>query len=249
MDLDFNNEETKMNNKNMDTTLLSSNAQQMLLSGKRVDTVKGIENIKSIFIEEGIPIFPKVIEFQDLYGGIWYKIGPKYYKGFSMDLFYYHDVKRKYQFHYYSKEEDRFLFQCMDYHYAGDIGPCIDEGGKIYYCGMGKYSITADNIEEFLEDEAVKFHLVNDNPEVRWLTRGATPNEVLQFHNNVKLIRIENKSFSNKYFEWWSDTSENIFIRINIVKNNYATVYCSNKDALITLYKQDKPASFFITSD
>jgi hypothetical protein len=226
---------------------LSLNAQQMLLSGERVDTVKGMENIKSIFIDEGIPLFPKVIEFQDLYGGIRYKIGPKYYKGFSMGLFYYHDYKKKYQFRYYSKEEDRFFFQCMDYHYAGDIGPCMDEDGKIYYFGMGKYFITADTIEEFLEDEAVKFHMVNDNPEARWLTRGATPDEVLQFRNNVELIRIENKLFSNKYFEWWSDTSENIFIRIDIVNgHNRAAVYCRNKDVLITLFKEDKPASLFI---
>jgi hypothetical protein len=68
------------------------------------------------------------------------------------------------------------------------------------------------------------------------------------FFNSVELIRVENKSFSNKYFEWWTDASENVFIRIDNLNKRRATVYCKNKDTILALYKEYKPAIAFLPS-
>lgn len=44
----------------------------------------------------------------------------------------------------------------MDYHYAGDWGPHIDQNGGIYSFGMGEYYKLADNMAEFMEQQWCK---------------------------------------------------------------------------------------------
>lgn len=160
---------------------LSLNTQEMLIMGKKIDTIKGIDNIKKLFIEKGIPLFSKVIEFQERYGGINYKIGHEFYEGFSMDLFNYSLPENQYRFRGYKKIDGKYFFNCMDYHYAGDLGPYIDEDGKIYDFGMGKLFIRADSIEEFLEDEGIKFYFVSKQDQ--WLHRGAEYDTVCELKN------------------------------------------------------------------
>jgi hypothetical protein len=192
-----------------------------------------------------VPLFEKVIDFQEQFGGIWYKIGEKSHKGFKMDMMYYHDFKEKYVLKYFTEKDGKYIFQCMEYHYAGDVGPCIDEAGKIYYCAMGKFIITAESIEEFLEDEGIKFYFVSKQPS--WLNRGLKLNEVEEFKKVHNLIKIERKAFTYKYFEWWCNAEETIFIRINLVNREYYAhqLYCENQEVLDMLYKENTPACIF----
>lgn len=228
----------------MEKNILSETVNDMILSGKKVDTIKDKDEIKRVFANEGIPFFDKVIDFQVSFGGIWYKIGKKFYEGFQMDMFYFNTFKEKYELRYFRKENGKYFFQCMEYHYAGDFGPCIDEDGKIYHLCMGSFFISADNIEEFLEDEAIKYYMVNKHP--NWLNRGAEKSEIDEFKKTNALNKIKRESFSDKYFEWWCNTEETIFIRIDLVsKHNHAEVYCKNQKVLEQLYKSNISACVF----
>lgn len=225
---------------------LSDTVYDMLLNGKKVDTIKDKDEIKKIFIDEGIPLFDKVIEFQSLYGGIWYKIGSEFYEGFRMDIFYFNEREQKYKLNYHKMINGKYYFNCMDYHYAGDIGPLIDEYGKVYRFGMGQVLIRADNIEDFLEDETIKYYFVNKHH--TWLTRGAKKSKIDEFKKTNVLNKIERKSFSDKYFEWWCNTDETIFIRIDLVSKfefTYAEVYCKNQKVLEQLYKSNMASSVY----
>jgi hypothetical protein len=226
----------------MKKELLSETAYEMLQAGKRLNTINEMEQIKKVFNDEGLPIFEKVVEFQALYGGISYKIGESFYYGFSMDLFCYDAYKCKYKLRFFTKENGKYFFQCMDYHYAGDIGPCIDEDGRIYDFSMGRFLLRANSIEEFLDDEAIKYYFVNIQS--KWLNRGAQMDEIAEFKKTANIAKIERQSFSDMYFEWWTNVEESIFIRINLL-NKGASVYCRNEDVLHNLYKENKKAIIY----
>lgn len=223
---------------------LSKYALEMIYDGKRLDTTNEKKQIVDTILAEGLPVYKKVVEFQELYGGLCYKIGEQYYEGFSLNLVWFNDSKNRYELRYTMKKDDIYFFECMDYHYAGDVGPCIDMNGKIYDFGMGRVFIRANSIEEFLEDEAIKFYFVKKQN--KWLNRGALCDEFQVFKQNVDLIRVENSMFSRKYFDWWKDQSESIFIRTDLTGHStYAQVYCKDKDSLVKLYNEDKPVSIY----
>lgn len=228
------NNEVKMNMKN---PLISNDVNEMLESGKRKNSINDLDEIAEVFNNENIPVFEKVVEFQKLYGGYSYKIGKEFYYGFDMNIFYYDFYKNRFKFRYIESDENekKYFFQCMDFHFAGDIGPCIDDIGKIYNCSMGCFLIRADSIEEFLEDEAIKFYFVKKQCE--WFSK-ATPNiKIKEFIKDKEFIQIEKESFSGKYFEWWIDPEESTFIRIDL-GNDYAEVYCKSKEIMNALYKE-----------
>lgn len=216
---------------------VSEEVYGMLLGGKGMYTIRKREEIEKVFEDEGIPVFHKVIDFQEQFGGIWYRIGKEFYEGFRMDILYYDEIEKKYKLNSYKTINDKYYFNCMNYHYAGDFGPFIDEDGKIYGFGMGKFLICADNIEEFLEDEAIKYYFVNKH--CTWLSRGGEKTKVDEFKEKKDLNKIVKKSFSDKYFEWWCNTEETIFIRIDLMSKfecTYADVYCKDQKILEDLY-------------
>lgn len=53
--------------------------------------------------------------------------------------------------------DGKYYISTMDYHYAGDWGPHIDEDGKIYYYISGTLELAANSIEEFLESQAREY--------------------------------------------------------------------------------------------
>ncbi|KNY28318.1 hypothetical protein [Pseudobacteroides cellulosolvens] len=211
---------------------ISKLAMQMLSEGKLENALTNTEVIIKLFQREGIPIFEKVINFQEIYGGIWYKIGKGYYKGYHMNIFYFDSQILKYRFKYWSKDSGKYFFQCMDYHYAGDIGPCIDEDGKIYNFFMGTYKLRADSIEEFLEDESIKYYFVNMYP--KWINSSITNKQFNDLQKNVDFIKIESSHYTDKYFEWWKDVTESIFIRIDLLsKYEYiGDIYCRDNNII-----------------
>ena len=85
----------------------------MIGAGKKYDTLKGIDKIKKAFIDKGLPVFDKVVEFQQLYGGIWYKIGERFYEGYQMDMFYYNNFKGEYQLKHFDFDriDKKYYFQ------------------------------------------------------------------------------------------------------------------------------------------
>ncbi|WP_066875046.1 NADH dehydrogenase [Clostridium mediterraneense] len=231
----------------MEKKSLSDSAIQMLSSGKRVNTLKDREEIKKIFIKEGLPLFDKVIDFQVRFGGIWYKFGEDFYEGFKLDMFYFDEQDKRYRFHGVILRNNKYYFNCMDYHYAGDWGPFIDQDGKIYTFCMGLLDITANSIEEFLDDEAIKFYIVDKYGS--WLSRGIDIHQTIEFRENNNLIKIDRDSFSGKYFKWWCNPEETIFIRIDLLHPYCGDIFCKNQKILKQLYKSDVATDIFPSND
>ncbi|SEB22582.1 hypothetical protein SAMN04488146_1407, partial [Bacillus nitratireducens] len=95
-----------------------------------------------------------------------------------------------------------------------------------------------------LDDDAIKYYMVNKHK--TWLKRGAKISEIDEFKKTEALNKIKRESFSDKYFEWWCNTEETIFVRIDLVnKYSYAEVYCKDQKILEQLYKSDIPVSVF----
>lgn len=71
------------------------------------------------------------------------------------------------------EKDGNWYYDCMDYHYAGDFGPHIDQDGRIYSFNMGRYYKKADNMAGFMEQQWCKAvdnreklnHIINGNEE------------------------------------------------------------------------------------
>lgn len=110
--------------------------------------------LKDYFELRNIPIYEKVIDFFCIYGGrtFCYENSSLFNntiqirEGYTIQSF----PERV------EEKDGKFYYSCMDYHYAGDWGPHIDQDGRIYSFGMGEYYKQADNMAEFMEQQWYK---------------------------------------------------------------------------------------------
>ena len=198
----------------------------MLAEAEKEKTLKSREEIEKNFKENDIPLFEKVIDFQVKYGGLsYFRLGKTNRSGFIMDL-YKEYPKENYALNmiltpeelqededsFEVKDKDKYHFSCMDYRYAGDWGPFIDEDGRIYGFSMGCITIAADSIEEFLEYEAVYFYLVKTRE--NWIRYNLGAREFMMIKALENLKKIQNQHFTDKYMSWWTNEGNSIFIKI-----------------------------------
>lgn len=221
---------------------LSQNATDMIK--RRHSTYAQEDWIKERFNFHHVQAFEKVVEFQQYYGGCCCKVGKKYWDGFNIDLFYLDKNYLAYKFRDIVKENEKYFFQCMTHYNSKDKNLYIDELGKIYIHNINSFIIKAENIEEFLDDEAIKYSFVKKQRE--WLSLDLEKQEIDEIMKNNEFIKIERKTFSDKYFEWWKDSQETVFIRIDLTAiDNYATIYCKDTNILGDLYKGEKAANIY----
>ena len=189
---------------------LSERAMRLLRDTKIIDKVPltDKETIEKIFIEDGIPIFEKVIEFQMDFAGLAYRLGDDFDSGFNLKIIG-EDVKGKRRVSGEFRANERYYFECMEYPYAGDWGNLIGQDGEIFGFAMGNIYPIADSIEEYLEDEGLIHELVLE----KW-TRGCLEKkEFKRFKKAEKLKKVENLHFTNKFFEWWENDTKTILAR------------------------------------
>lgn len=216
--------------------IVSKTVERMIEYGERNTALTDSEKIIALFEESNLPWSEKIIEFQQRYGGLKYRIGESYYVGFRLDLFFFNEHKNEYSLYYVHEDDGLYYYNCMDYLYSGDVGPCINIEGQIFYFGMGQVFITADSIEEFLEDEAIKFDFTYENR--NWFTTTLNKELVDEIRHFQEFNRIENSNFSYKYFEWWVNKDSSVYIRINLADDrNYAKIYYSDRNYLTRFLK------------
>lgn len=234
---------------NLENYDLSDKAITLLKDAKIEEALNDREQIEKIFIESGKPIFEKVIDFQVRFGGIFYRMGESFRDGFKMGVIGSYD-KENYIRHCETREiEDndgvvktRYYYECMDYDYAGDWGPHIDQDGKIFGFAMGFLFPKAETIEEYLEDEAIRHDLLKKS----WANQQIPEERGQAIIENKNMKRIENKHSSHRYFNWWKNDEETIFIRIDTDEKTlggylikHTKIYCSNQDLLDSLYENE----------
>lgn len=129
---------------------LSQGAYELITELQR-DIYFSKEFLIDYFELRKLPIYEKVIDFFCVYGGRSFC--------YENDLLFNNTIQisqgyRIQSFPMQVQEKDGNLYyDCMDYHYSGDWGPHIDQDGRIYSFGMGKYYKQADNMAEFMEQQ------------------------------------------------------------------------------------------------
>lgn len=235
---------------NLENYDLSDKAITLLKDAKIEEALNDREQIEKIFIESGKPIFEKVIDFQVRFGGVFYRMGESFYDGFKMGVIGLDDKENYIIRHCETRDikdndgvvETRYYYECMDYDYAGDWGPHIDQDGKIFDFSMGVLFPVAETIEEYLEDEAIRHDLLKKS----WVNHSISEEKCKELIEKKVINRVENKHFSHRYFNWWKNDEETIFIRIDTDEKTlggylttYRDIYCSNQDLLDSLYENE----------
>lgn len=170
---------------------LSQGAYGLITEWQR-DIYFNKEFLKDYFELRKFPIYEKVIDFFCVYGGRTFC--------YEDDLIFNNAIQisngyRIQSFPVRVQEKDGNLYyDCMDYHYAGDWGPHIDQEGRIYSFGMGEYYKQADNIAEFMEQQ---WHKAAENREkLSHIINGA---EEQKHYLHNRIIRRKDNIWQNVY--------------------------------------------------
>lgn len=159
-------------------------------------------------------------------------------------MFYFNEFEAKYELKFLQKKTENTIFNVWIIIMQEILDRVLMRMGKYIISAWDIFSLVLTIQKNFLDDEAIKYYIVNKHH--NWLTRGAKKSEIDEFKKTKALNKIKRESFSDKYFEWWCNTEETIFIRIDLVsKYNYAIVYCKNQKVLEQLYKSNISACVF----
>lgn len=216
--------------------VLSSSANEMLHFAGKKNAINNRAEIIEILKKNELPISDAVVNLQEKYGGISYRFSDVSLKGFEIDIFDYDQERKFNKVRYTQKYQEEIAFNCMNYHYAGDFGNFINESGQILKFSMGKLSVIADTIEEFIESEAVKYHFLKDQNQ--WFERGFYRKEFSDWITNEKVGLYKLEKQSNNYKQWYTNKEEDIFIEYinNDYEINGGSVFLKNKSAMKKLY-------------
>ncbi|NFI93875.1 hypothetical protein FC961_05640 [Clostridium botulinum] len=140
---------------------LSTVAYKMLCStGLRKSTIRKRKLIEDLFKLNDIPLFESIAKFQELYGGLSYTTSG-YNTGYILDLFYVDkeisETEFICEFQGVAYMNNKYYFNCMNYHSYDERGPFIDECGKIYKWSRDILIPSADSIEEFFLNEGIDY--------------------------------------------------------------------------------------------
>ena len=170
---------------------LSQGAYELISEWQR-DIYFNKEFLKDYFELRKFPIYEKVIEFFCIYGGrtfcyeddLLFNNTIQINQGYTIQSFPMH----------VDEKDGNLYYDCMDYHYAGDLGPHIDQDGRIYSFGMGKYYKKAENIAEFMEQQLQK--AVANRENLKNIING-TEEQKHYLHN--RNIKSKDNIFQNVY--------------------------------------------------
>ncbi|MCR3757455.1 hypothetical protein KYB31_00430 [Clostridium felsineum] len=170
---------------------LSEGAYELITEWQR-DIYFNKNFLKDYFQSRNMPIYEKVIDFFCVYGGRTFCYEDSRLFNDTIQISEGYKIQ---SFPVRVEEKDgRFYYDCMDYHYAGDWGPHIDQDGRIYSFGMGKYYKQADNMAEFMEQQWCK---AVDNREILGhIIDGTEKREYYVCNSN---IRRKNNIWQNVY--------------------------------------------------
>lgn len=129
---------------------LSQGAYELITEWKR-DIFFNNDFLKDYFQLRNMPIYEKVINFFSVYGGRTFCYEDYHLSNDTIQIRGGYTVQ---SFPERVEEKDgKIFYSCMNYHYAGDWGPHIDQDGRVYSFSMGKYYKQADDMAEFMEQE------------------------------------------------------------------------------------------------
>lgn len=138
---------------------LSPEAYAMITEYKRRRTFTDPDDFeKKVLLPKNLKMTDKLREFIEIYDGRAFAWRSAYY--FEMDVPFSHHNFDGFWISFGGNiclNDGKYYISTMDYHYAGDWGPHIDENGKIYKYWCGSLELAADSMEEFLEQQAREY--------------------------------------------------------------------------------------------
>lgn len=135
---------------------LSAEAYEMMTEYERERTFTDPDDFeKKVLLPKGLRMTEKLREFIEIYDGRVFAWGSTDF--FEMDVPFSHHNFSGFSISFGGNiclNRGKYYISTMDYHYAGDWGPHIDEDGKIYEYICGSLELMANSIEEFLESQS-----------------------------------------------------------------------------------------------
>ncbi|WBW97723.1 hypothetical protein [Oceanirhabdus sp. W0125-5] len=169
---------------------LSQGAYELITEWQR-DIYFNKNFLKDYFKLRNMPIYEKVIDFFCVYGGRTFCYEDS--SLFNNTI----QIRGGYTIQSFpdrvEEKDGKFYYSCMNYHYAGDWGPHIDQDGRIYSFGMGEYYKQADDMAEFMEQQWSKAvgnreklgHIINGTEKRKYYFRNSNINRKDNIWQNV----------------------------------------------------------------
>ncbi|NMF07156.1 hypothetical protein ACUH7Y_16160 [Clostridium beijerinckii] len=160
---------------------LSQGAYKLITEWQR-DIYFNKEFLKDYFELRKLPISEKVIDFFCVYGGraFCYEDHLLFMDTIQINQGY---IIQSFPMHA-DEKDGNFYYDCMDYHYAGDWGPHIDQNGRIHSFSMGEYYKEADNMAEFMEQQWHK--AVNNRENLKHIINGTEERKNYLHNRSIK---------------------------------------------------------------
>ncbi|UIO40061.1 hypothetical protein LOY85_14640 [Brevibacillus brevis] len=215
---------------------LSETAKAFVQQCTRRETITDREQVKKILQQKGIPAFDALLDVQEKYGGLSYSFGGEIDNRFCIDLWgsFAHRDGEERRIPEVLNYEGQTVVEC--FHVMDDRlskGGYIGEDGKLYTLLYTTFQVFAENMEELLESEGVKYSLLREKKQ--WVVKWIEQSDVAHWLSSIEQKPILIEQASQGYQKWWKSHDGRLYVHVRNGMGIYAVAYAMEVDDLTQL--------------
>ncbi|NTU18758.1 hypothetical protein HPY28_00295 [Brevibacillus sp. HB1.2] len=205
---------------------LSETAKAFIRQCTRRETITDREQVKKILQQHGIPAFNALLDVQEKYGGLSYSFGGEIDNSFCIDIWgdFAHRDGEECRLPAVLNYEGQMVVAC--FHVMDDRlskAGYIDEDGRLYTLHYTKFQVIAENIEELLESESVKYSLLREKKQ--WIVKWIEQSDVAHWLSSIEQKPILIEQASQGYQKWWKSHDGRLYVHVRNGSGIYAVAY------------------------
>lgn len=205
---------------------LSETAKAFIRQCTRRETITDREQVRKILQQKGIPAFDALLDVQEKYGGLSYSFGGEIDNRFCIDLWgsVAHRDGEERRIPEVLNYEGQTVVEC--FHVMDDRlskGGYIDEDGKLYTLLNTTFQVFAENMEELLESEGVKYSLLREKKQ--WVVKRIEQSDVARWLSRIEQRPILIEQASQGYQKWWKSHDGRLYVHVRNRMGIYAVAY------------------------
>ncbi|MGG4444762.1 hypothetical protein [Brevibacillus fortis] len=205
---------------------LSETAKAFIQQCTRRATITDREQVKKILQQNGIQAFDALLDVQEKYGGLSYSFGGEIDNSFCIDLWgdFAHRDGEEHRLPEVLNHEGQTVVAC--FHVMDDRlskAGFIDENGKLYTLHYTTFQVFAENIEELLEGESVKYSLLQEKKQ--WVVKWIEKSDVTYWLSIIEQKPILIEQASQGYKKWWKSHDGRLYVHARNGSGIYAVAY------------------------
>ncbi|MBW5467108.1 hypothetical protein GPJ61_04365 [Brevibacillus formosus] len=205
---------------------LSETAKAFIRQCTRRNTITDRERVRKILQQMGIPAFDALLDVQEKYGGLSYSFGGEIDNSFCIDLWgsFAHRDGEERRIPEVLNYEGQTVVEC--FHVTDDRlskTGYIDENGKLYTRHYTTFQVFAENMEELLENESVKYSLLREKKQ--WVVKWLEQSDVAHWLSSTEQKPIFIEQASQGYQKWWKSHDGRLYVHLRNGSGIYAVAY------------------------